>query len=374
MGTLLRSLTPRVSAVTFDVGRSGVRAAQVAARGRNRIAAETLRVELPAAAIRSTDPNPPPDPQRLARMLEQGRFRGEAIGLVLSPPDVHYHALRLPDAALRQPPERVHQALAWEVARETRTEPGELEVRYWLLPEGHREDVNVMAVAVRSAQANELARNAAGCGLRLKALTVSAPALVQSAGLLFEPEANDLWGILDLGMHRTQIIAVVGQTPVYVRSVAVSGDEWTRRLAEGFEASYAEAERIKRDYGISAESRLEPKPGRDEPLVLEEGVAAICHRLLQDSLQKLLRELNVCLSYVLQYYPRATPTRLILAGGGAELRGLDEYIETVSGVRTMVLRGAACERPGRGVGGVYADLTPGNAVAIGAGLLELEKR
>lgn len=374
MGTLLRSLAPRVSAVAFDVGRSGVRAAQVAARGRNRIAAETLRVELPAAAIRSTDPNPAPDPQRLARMLEQGRFRGESIGLVLSPPDVHYHALRLPDAALKQPPERIHQALAWEVARETRTEPGDLEVRYWSLPAGHREDVNVMAVAVRSAQANELARSAASHGLRLKALTVSAPALVQAAELLFEPEPDDLWGILDLGVHRTQIIAVVGQAPVYVRSVAVSGDEWTRRLADGFEASYAEAERIKRDYGVSADVQLESDGSRTEPLVLEDGVAAICRRLLQDSLQKLLRELNVCLSYVLQYYPRATPTRLLLAGGGAELRGLDEYVETVAGLRTTVLRGSACERPGRGVGGVYADLAPGNAAAIGAGLLELEKR
>lgn len=375
MSLLREKARVRTSAVVFDLGRCGLRAAQVRVRGARCSLNDVLCIELAAATNRASDPTPPPDAARLARLLAQGKFTGRDVALVLSPPDLVYHALRFPEGALRQPRERVLEALSWEVARETRTEPGDLEVRFWRMPPGHREGLNVMAVAMPSRAAREAARSLAEQKLRLRAIQASAPALVRASVLSFTPGPSDLWGILDLGLHYTQLIAVIGTQPVYIRALSVSSDEWTRRIADGFEIPYAEAERIKRRFGVvPAEDAGESSapPTGDAVLLDNASVAGIVLQLLREPLQKLIREINVCFSYVLQYFPEAVVNRLVLAGGGAALRGLDEYLQTLTGVSTTRLAGPILPTDSGSAAVSGPSITPQTAAAIGAALLDTE--
>ena len=227
----------RNSAITFDVGTAGIRAYQAASRAGKLSSRDSMLVELPAMRPEGDDARLTPDYSRLARMVGQGSFQGSDIALVLSPPDVSFYTLRMPKKALDQPEQRIRQALAWEVAREVRAEAHELEVRYWRLPPGHHQGMNVMAVALPTKQAHEWYELFKQEGLYLRRVDVAPCALVHLASRMWMPDANDLWGVLDLGYRRSTLTVVLGNVPVYIRSLTISSDVWTSRLVDGFEVS-----------------------------------------------------------------------------------------------------------------------------------------
>ena len=131
-------------------------------------------------------------------------------------------ALRLPAKVLGQANDRLEQALKWEVSRETRRDPNDLEVRHWLLPPGHYQGLNTMTVAISTRQATEWYDVFARHHLCLRRIDVSPGALVRLARRMWTPNEHDLWGILDLGFRRTTFTAVVGAVPSYVRCLPAS--------------------------------------------------------------------------------------------------------------------------------------------------------
>jgi hypothetical protein len=374
----------RNSAITFDVGAAGIRAYQVTARGSYLTRRDSLRLELlpahgqtatsspPAHGTRSGSGQddasrmlalpagppeqavPPPDYARLTRLVGQGNFTGNEIGLVLSAPEVRFCALRLPKNALAQPAQRIRQALAWEVAREMRTDPSALEVRYWPLPPGHHQGLNVMAVALPIEQALAWHERLARERLHLRRIEVSPCALVHLATRMWTPAPNELWGVLDLGFRRTTLTVVLGRVPAYIRSLSVSSDLWTRRVAAGFEVAHAGAERIKRMHGIQPGERGIRPAQRDQTLLGARDTPSVIFGLVREPLDNLTSQINRCFSYVLQNFSDVSASRLLLAGGGANLRGLAEYLELQLDVAVALL---ATEVE-------TADGTPGSARAV----------
>lgn len=336
----------RNSAITFDVGAAGIRAHQVAARGSQVTRRDSLRLELLPAQIQKDQGLPPPDYSRLARLVGQGNFTGNEIGLVLSAPEVRFCALHLPKNALTQPEQRVRQALAWEVAREMRADASELEVRYWPLPPGHHQGLNVMAVALPIEQALEWHELFARDRLRLRRIDVSPCALVHLASRMWTPADDELWGVLDFGFRRATLTVVLGRVPAYIRSLPVSSGLWTRRLAEEFEVAHAGAERIKRVHGIQPGERGIRPPRPDQDLQGARDTASVVFGLLREPLDDVVRQINRCFAYVLQNFSDVTASRLLLAGGGANLRGLAEYLELQLGVSVAPLASDARPAPG----------------------------
>ena len=317
----------RNSAITFDVGTAGIRAYQVTSRAGHLLNRESMLVELPPSRSEGNDAPPTPDYSRLARMVGQGSFLGSEIALVLSPPDVGFCTLRIPKKALDQPEQRLRQALAWEVAREIRAEAQELEVRYWRLPPGHHQGMNVMAVALPTKQAYDWYELFKREGLYLRRIDVAPCALVHLASRMWAPDENDLWGVLDLGFRRSTLTVVLGRVPVYIRSLAVSSDAWTRRLVDGFEVSRSGAEQIKRAHGIRQSSRG-IRPALDNRSLLDaQDTPAVIFGLLREPIDDLVHQISKCFGYVMQSYSEVVATRLMLTGGGANLIGLTDYLE-----------------------------------------------
>ena len=194
----------RDSAITFDVGAAGIRAVQVSARGSQFSSRDCLRVDFLKTA--GTGPSQQgsdrdagasdliPDYSRIARLVGQGSFSGCEVGLVLSPPDVRFCALRMPKKALAQPEQRVREALAWEMSREMRSDANELEVRHWQLPAGHQQGLNVMAVALPTARPLEWFQSLARERLHLRRVDVSPCSLVHLASRTAAPADGELWG------------------------------------------------------------------------------------------------------------------------------------------------------------------------------------
>lgn len=323
---MIGGLLARDSAIAVELGAAGLRAGQVRrARGRTSIT-DSLSIEFPTSDYTVGDNSPLLDSARVARLAGAGAFRGRDVTLILSPPEVHFQTLAMPAAVLALPDARVEQALLLEVTRETRLDPSDLEVRHWQLPAGHREEANVMCVAISRSKvvgwASELERS----GLWLRRVDVSPCALARRAMAESPPPTDSVWGVLDMGMRRCVLTLLIGDTPVYVRALQQSAGAWTQAIASAFEVSLGEAEMIKRTVGLNSPGAA-PRVNRAADLERIEGVGPLVFGLLNDSVQSLIRSINLCFAYVLENYPDRSAGKLVLAGGGAQLPGLIEYLQ-----------------------------------------------
>lgn len=407
---------PRRSAIMFDVGTAGIRACQLqSVRGRVRVR-DTLRVELPADGPNGTDAapavcgsarpasdpasrsgptgasSPPPGAsedslmgERLARLIGQGSFSGRNVGVVLSSAQVQFHALRVPEAALHQPREALHQALRWEVARETRTEPQELEVRHWPLPGGRSQAPNIVAVALPTQRASAWISRLRPWGLRLTRLDVAPCAHVRLASHLWPPATHDLWCVLDLGRRHSTLTVALGNVPAYIRPIQAFAEHWIRIVSHALDVPPLLADHLLRTYGIEPGTSAQPdaplaaaEPSREVPSTMHHAPAGdlpesdmlpgLLFGVLSETIALLIRDVERCLAYALQSFPESIATRVVLAGGGANLRGLAHYLEATLSLPCTVLR---CDAAECGPGGVPFE--PDSAATVGGALLDLEQ-
>ena len=329
-----------------------------------------------------------PSAARLARLVGQGSFCGREIALILPPADVQFHAFRLPERVLSEGDQRIQAALKWEVSRETRTEPADLEVRHWLLPPGHHQGLNVMAAAVATRQAVQYFELFARHHLYLRRLDVSPCAIVRAACQVWTPAENELWGILDIGFHQASLTIVVGHTPTYIRSLSATTDQWTRQLATALDVPGAVAERLKRQHGIRpVEPASQPSRARKEAIhPLEqldaEALPAVFFGLLRQSFDTLVQDVNRCFSYVLQNFTDSNVSRLFLAGGGAHLPGFASFLDTQLGLSVFPLTTSVDQQNPEAIAQPQSSGPPSNlpaidfgptvATAVGGAILDLE--
>ncbi|MCA9244635.1 MAG: hypothetical protein KDA32_11800 [Phycisphaerales bacterium] len=348
---------PRHSSITFDVGAAGLRVSQAAGGAGTTRIRDAIAIELDAAA---DEPGALLD--RLVRLVDQGAFSGRDVALVLGPPDIQFHALRVPDAALRQGEAQVAEMLRWEVSSQSRAEPDELEVRHWVLPPARRNGENVMAVSMMAQAALDWVEGFSKRGLTLRRIESAPAALTHLAAMAFPPDPDHLWASLDLGRDAATLTVAIGRTPVYVRALPVSMRKWTEQLATALDVPVDVAERVKRENGIAPERRGAAADGVSP--------GAVLFGLLREELIGLCSELVRCLHYVRQTHDEVTTSRIALAGGGAQTPGLASFIESQLGITVDMLDGHAI----RGVRGVRlpSGVTAAEAVACGAALLELE--
>jgi Tfp pilus assembly PilM family ATPase len=182
--------------------------------------------------------------------------------------------------------------------------------------------------------------------------------------------------VLDLGFRQSVLTVAIGRTVAYVRTLSTAADTWTRCLAQSFDSEYGEAESLKRRHGISdadGEGAPATAPG-------EQNMSRVVFDLLREQLDALVREVDLCCSYVVQSYTDVEMRRLILTGGGAALRGLSEFLSLHLGVPVQRLgcesvdgsrpapRGLRLESPAL----LSLDGGLDFAAAVGSAMLDLE--
>ena len=379
--TMVGWLRQRRSAITFDFGAAGIRAFQLTQRGGCTRLCDALQLERtpsaeadPSLAEPGAAKGPPAlatfDAAQLARMIGQGRFDGEDVALVVSPPEAEFFPVQLAEAVLAQPATRILQALTWEVAQQSRRSADDLEVRYWRLPLGRGTQANVMAAVLPAKLAAEWCDLLARHRLSLRRIEVAPCALVRLARQAWTPAENDLWGVLDLGLRHSTLTVVVGTVPTYIRSVAASTRQWTGLLAAAFEVPYAVAEQLKREHGVAPTNRGIRAEAAGHSLLRASDLPGAFSSVLLEPLRTLAHEVGRCFGYVMQSFPDHGVKRLFVAGGGADLRGLPAILQAELEVPVSTLAtvpDVPWEHPLPDV-----HVVPRAAAAIGAALLDLE--
>ncbi|MBL8877851.1 MAG: pilus assembly protein PilM [Phycisphaerales bacterium] len=357
----------RTSSIACDAGASGARLCQVRANGASRTICEALSLNV---SIRNDGPAgfPTIDTARVARTVANGDFSGRELCLVLSPPLVRFTPLHMPPAVLNQSQSRIESAIKLEVSRGQR-EPGEdTEVRWWRLPRAVGQQPNIMAVSLPTEAAMACHTQLASVGLQLKRVDVAPCALARAARVLSASPETDVCGILDLGAKQTTLTMVVEGTPVYVRELPLTGPKWTNAIADSLHISPEMAETVKRRAGITGGSA---SPHEAEGELTDERLPSVLFSVLRQPLEALVQEIVDCFSYVFRSNHDMHSGRLWLAGGGAKLPGLCDYLEVTCGMSVRPLARSAVSGENAKID-TRCEFDAESAACFGAALLDAE--
>lgn len=141
------------------------------------------------------------------------------------------------------------------------------------------------------------------------ALEVQALALARFA--LAEKSDDHATAILDLGGTRSSLIVCDRGTVQFTVSLPIAGDDITQRIAEQLSLNNTEAEKAKRTCGLDA--------------VKCDGALRV---VLTDMVDRLTDRIHEAQEYYLDHFPEGRNfAEIIVAGGGAELLGIDEVLQ-----------------------------------------------
>lgn len=139
--------------------------------------------------------------------------------------------------------------------------------------------------------------------------------------------------VIDVGHVRTDVCVVKDGRPLFARSIARGGQDFTSAIAHKYHVPFAQAEQAKHNDAFIASSQL--PASTDADYQYSDALSPEASRLARD----LRQTLHACRAKT-----GATVSSCVLVGGGARLRGLREYIAEKLNLRVEMLSGEDSER------------------------------
>jgi len=197
--------------------------------------------------------------------------------------------------------------------------------------------------SVTSSQRRAVTEAAISAGARQVWLIDEPLAAAMGAGLAIG--APRACAICEIGAGTTEVAVIARSGMVAAQSIAVGGRALDSAIAERLGIDQRQAEELK--IAIGAATRV------DKPLVLSVAGAEVSSNDIADAVARPLASITAAIRSVLAETPLALAADvrevgIVLSGGGAQLRGLAEFVTRSTGVpavvadepQTSVVRGA----------------------------------
>ncbi|MFO7675896.1 MAG: cell division protein FtsA [bacterium] len=175
-----------------------------------------------------------------------------------------------------------------------------------------------------------------------------------------ENDKNLGFALVDLGGVTSVTVYREGEIRFH-RMLEVGSLNITKDVAIGLRTTFAEAERVKREFGVAMAAMLE----KDEALTVEDasgrGTKQVSRRLLASVIEPRIEEILTMTNAALREGKQSDnlSAGVILAGGGAALRGVDVLAEQIFGMPVRLAR------PDRVTGPKAVTADPAFATAVG---------
>jgi len=118
------------------------------------------------------------------------------------------------------------------------------------------------------------------------------------------------YGIIDIGAKRTSMIIYSKNTILFTASMPISGEEATNRIAETLKIKSIQAEKAKIICGFD-----------------EKKAEGIIKNILADTTQELIKKIHEAIEFYNAHFSARGPiNEILLCGGGANIKNLDEII------------------------------------------------
>jgi len=240
----------------------------------------------PTSPEGSPDGSPAPPPEEpdtleplhdaLDQLLAEGLFTGNAVAVHCPAEKLDFRPIRMPPGTEQLPPEDLREALRLQTADHLSFPPDQAVMDYFpLTPTAPDGSMTFMVTTADGAWIRRRLQLLRAHGLRCVAITplpvvlavlseavrpATAPAddQVPPGASTDTPETppDGLWPVIDLGHQRSTLVVHTMQGPVFCREFPVGGWHMTDALAQRLMVDIAQAERLKRAYGLGIANRL----------------------------------------------------------------------------------------------------------------------
>jgi cell division protein FtsA len=154
--------------------------------------------------------------------------------------------------------------------------------------------------------------------LELDLLTIAAEPYAVARALTVDSGTDPAAIFIDVGGGTTDIALARGAGELSMRMFALGGRTFTKRLAQAFNVSFLEGERIKIDY---SQNKLDARS------------AALTRKALAGDTEVWLAGVELALSELAGERP--LPARILLCGGGSKLPEIKQALESVEWTRSL---------------------------------------
>ncbi|MBY0313311.1 MAG: pilus assembly protein PilM [Phycisphaerales bacterium] len=305
--------------IGLDVGSTRIKAVQV----RHAPTGPELVHSTSIQRIRACEEFGPADAARLAGVLRRQGFEGQRVVMCMPPGKLLSGVMELPPVSSGAP---LDQIARQELARATKSDPGAIEVSWWVLPGGARaaEGTHAMAVGCRHEDAFALLDTMEAA--QMDVLAIDAPATALAAAVApMSGSGGELSGVVDIGHSGAMVVMLLGRMVVYER---VLGECGVGRLIDGLAKRLGidrgDAEVLLTSVGCrGVNTGQEAHPARRT--TDDEGVRADVRAAASGFADALIGELRLSMSYAMRRFDAPMP-RVLLTGGAAAMPGLAERV------------------------------------------------
>lgn len=233
------------------------------------------------------------------------------------------------------PKEEIEAALKWQLKDNIQFDIDTAKIRFDILSErdgqGGAKKIDVLAIIYREGEIEKKVEELRGFGLNVFSVFPSEFALTGYAKHLNIISSQDKTAIVDIGSKRTNIAIIENERLRFSRDLNIGGDDITEAMTgilvsdKGrVELSREEAEKIKCEQGIPID---------------DTGILS----LMRPVLEKLAGQIKKSLDYYESIFQRSVIEKIILAGNGAKLKGLRDFMSKETGLDVLhILPEAAC--------------------------------
>jgi len=251
--------------------------------------------------------------------LKPGRVR-----VTVSGSGVNVRRITIPS----MPKAELKEAVRWEIKSHLPFPVESAQIDFHILEEFSEDSVKKLDLIVVACPIHLIEQTlsiVAGAGLKPTHLDVGPFALWNALLARGQIEQEEGVALIDLGSDKTGIHFFKNGILQFSREVTPAGADLTRAIMEGIESEvephllYERAERIKREVGIPAEAGHEKAVGKSIQL-------SKISFLIRPVLERLAAEISRSLDYYRNQYKVERVDRLLLTGGGSNLKNLSSYL------------------------------------------------
>lgn len=339
--------TNRRRTIGLDIGRDTIKVAQVVPGDKSlRLDGVALIRRTSQSSILGAD-----EVEMLARVMERrGMMANQAV--LIAPTNALVSAsINLPTADADASRDKI---VEMELSRMQGLAVGGFEYAWWDLPpsSGAGRQVQAHAIALPHDAMMPTIQSLGTLGIETRRTVPTSLALMATARHI-PVDASRISAILDLGSQRTHLCLMYADRVVHERALvdfnlaAIHGE-----LAESLQLDSVTTHQALAHYGLS-----------DVP---EGNVATQTTSVLSSAIEPLAEEIGMSFAYVSHMYPHADLGRLLLVGGGANMRGLGHRLNAILELDVTVLTpGQVLESSAFGMESADPSLT----AAVGAAML-----
>ena len=262
--------------------------------------------------------------ETLKTLLEEVGVKTKKVNLVVSGSGVHIMRISIPSL----PRAELKEAVRWEIKGHLPFPVETARVDFHILDEYVEDNVkklDLITVACPKSLIERTLSIADGAGLQPTHFDVSPFALWNTLLLWGQGKKEETVALIDMGAEKTGIYIFKDGMLQFSREVTPAGADLTRAIMEGIgsaggpELIYERAEKIKQEMGIPSEPSQEGSSDKSASL-------SKISFLVRPVLERLAAEIGRSLDYYKSQFNEERIDRLLLTGGGANLKNIVSYL------------------------------------------------